>query len=103
MRVPEEDLPQFPTAAAEALAAELDRVASQLEAAVEARVRAGSDLPEFQGTFAEQYRADLDAHGRAARDVVDQFRQTASRLRDAVDEHSQYRRHVLSLVSGTAA
>jgi hypothetical protein len=103
MRVPEEDLPQFPVAAAEALAAELDRLAGQLEAAVEARVRAGSDLPEFRGAVADQFRADLDAHGRAASDVVDQFRQTAGRLRDAVEEHRQYRRHVLSLVSGSAA
>ena len=103
MRAPEEDLPQFPVAAAEALAAELDRLAAQLEAAAEARVRAGSDLPEFQGAVADRYRVDLDAHGRAARDVVDQFRRTAGRLRDAVEEHRHYRRHVLSLVSGTAA
>jgi hypothetical protein len=103
MGLPEEDLPQFPVAAAESLAAELDRVASHLEAAAEARVRAGSDLPEFRGAVADQYRVDLDAHGRAAGDVVDQFRQTAGRLRDAVEEHRQYRRHVLSLVSGSAA
>lgn len=99
MGLPEEDLPQFPAAAAEALASELDRVADDLEQMIDTRGRAGRDLPEFQGGVAEQYRSDLDAHGRDVGGVVDELRQTAGRLRGAVDDHRADRRRLLMLTA----
>jgi hypothetical protein len=98
MALPEEDLPQFPVGAAEALADELDELATKLAQAAEARATAGADLPEFQGAVAAQFRLDLQAHTTAAGDVVARFRQTAGALRDAVEEHRAARRQILATV-----
>lgn len=100
MPLPQEDLPQFPVAAAEALAAELDELATKLAQAAEARATAGADLPEFQGAVAVQYRLDLQANTTAVGDVVARFRLTAGALRDAVDEHHAARRQILATAGG---
>jgi len=96
MPLPEDDLPQFPVGAAEALADELDGLATTLAQAAEARSAAGADLPEFQGAVATQYRLDLQANGTAVADVVARFRLTAGALRDAVDEHHAARERILA-------
>lgn len=103
MSFPEEDLPQFPAHLAESLADQLVDLASKLEHAVEARARAGSDLPEFQGRVADQFREDLDRHVGAAADLVERFRLTAGRLRDAVGEHWEARRRMIALGTGNVA
>lgn len=97
MGFPEEDLPQFPVHAAEALADQLDDLATKLENAIEARARAGNNLPEFQGTVAEQFREDLGRHEGDIGDIVERFRRTARRLRDAVEEHSESRQRLMSM------
>jgi hypothetical protein len=99
MGLPEEDLPQFPVAAAEALAGELDRIADALEQMIDARGRAGRDLPEFRGGVADQFRLDLDTHARDVAGVLDELRGTASRLRSAIDDHRTDRRRLLALVT----
>jgi hypothetical protein len=97
---PEEDLPQFPVVAAEALATLLDQLATNLEDAIAARSQAGNNLPEFEGTVADQYRTDLGNHEGDVADVVERFRSTAGRLRDAVIEHQEDRQRMLT---GSAA
>lgn len=99
MGVPEEDLPHFPAAAAEALAAELDRVAGDLEQMLELRARAGGSLPEFQGTTAEQYRRDLDTYTRDVAGTIDDLHQTARRLRAAAADNRADRRRLLTLAA----
>jgi hypothetical protein len=96
MGLPEEDLPHFPVYAAEALATELDQLASKLETAIGARSRAGNNLPEFQGAVAEQFRSDLHGHVGAVNDLVARFRGTAGQLRDAVADHHELRRRLVT-------
>jgi hypothetical protein len=91
------DLPQFPVGAAEALAAELDHVAGKLDHMAEIRVSAGANLPEFQGNVADQFREDLNAHGRDIADVVERFRTTAGRLRDAITAHNEDKRQAVAM------
>jgi hypothetical protein len=97
MGVEAQDLPQFPVDAAETLAAELDRLAGKLEDMAQARVSAGTNLPEFQGNVADQFREDLDAHADDIADVVARFRTTAGRLRDAISEHNEDKRQAVAL------
>jgi hypothetical protein len=91
------DLPQFPVNAAETLAAELDRLAGKLDDMAEARVSAGTNLPEFQGNIADQFREDLNAHAGDIADVAARFRTTAGRLRDAISEHNEDKRQAVAL------
>jgi hypothetical protein len=93
---PEEDLPQFPVVAAEALAALLEQLATYLDDATAARSRAGNDLPEFEGTVADQYRTALGNHGGEVTEVIERFRTTAGRLRDAVEDHYDDRQQMLT-------
>jgi hypothetical protein len=97
MGVEPADLPQFPVNAAESLAAELDWVAGKLDDMAEARVRAGTNLPEFQGNVADQFREDVNAHARDIADVVARFRTTAGSLRDAVSEHNEDKRQAVAM------
>lgn len=103
MAFPEEDLPQFPVAAAESLAGELDRLAGKLEEMIEARATAGETLTEFEGAVADQFREDLAAHEGDVGDIIERFRRTAGNLRDAVEEHDRARSEMMALGSGTAA
>lgn len=93
---PEEDLPQFPVAAAEALAALLDQLATNLGDATARRSEAGNNLPEFEGTVADQYRTDLGTHEGDVTEVIERFRTTAGRLRDAVEDHRDARQRMLT-------
>jgi hypothetical protein len=91
------DLPQFPVNIAETLAAELDRVAGKLDDMAQARLSAGTNLPEFQGNVADQFRDDLNAHAGDIADVTARFRTTAGRLRDAISEHNEAKRQAVAL------
>jgi hypothetical protein len=93
---PEEDLSQFPVVAAEALAALLDQLATNLDDATAARSQAGSNLGEFEGTVADQYRTDLGTHEGEVTEVIERFRTTAGRLRDAVEDHRDDRQRMLT-------
>jgi len=87
MRLPDEDLPQFPVVLAGEIADELDRLADLVDQSALARVTARSALPEFQCTVADNYRIAVDQHAAQAAGVVEQFRRVAGELRDAAAAH----------------
>jgi hypothetical protein len=93
---PEEDLPQFPVATAEVLAALLEQLATNLDDATAARSQAGGNLPEFEGTVADQYRTDLGTHEGEVTEIIERFRTTAGRLRDAIEDHDDDRQRMLT-------
>jgi hypothetical protein len=83
--------PTFPVASAEALAAMLRAVASDLEDAARLRVEARDSVPEFQGRHADTYRADVGGYGLRVEAYCDEIRRTAGRLTDALEEYQHLR------------
>jgi hypothetical protein len=78
-------------ASAEALAALLRTVASDLEEAARLRLEARESVPEFQGRHADAYRAEVGGYGLRVGAYCDEFRRTAGRLTDAVEEYQHLR------------
>lgn len=92
MSLPEEDRRQFPAAQAIDLADHLEQLAARLTTAVDARLLANTNMPEFEGHFADEYRQMLHAHAADTARAVDLLRRTAGGLRAASEEHFHHRR-----------